>query len=96
MLINDSEKTARLVRLSTRQVKLNGSISAALGLEMIAHIRELETKNKQLRAALKSIADQTKCQCYHSDTGNKYERHSSYCYWYIHEEALEALEVKDE
>ncbi len=48
----------------------------------------------KLQAALQSIAAQTKCHCYHSDTGNKYECHSADCNWYIREEALEALEVK--
>jgi hypothetical protein len=49
----DSEKTARYVRLSVMQVKLNGGISASLGLEMIEYIRTLETENKRLLASTK-------------------------------------------
>ncbi len=40
--MTDSETTARFVRLSTMQVELNGSVGAALGLEMIEYIRKLE------------------------------------------------------
>lgn len=42
MEAGDSKVVARFVRLSTMQVKMNGSVSAALGLEMIARIRALE------------------------------------------------------
>ena len=48
----------------------------------------------KLRDALQSIADQTKCHCYHSEPGCTYERHSAGCYHYIREEALEALEAE--
>lgn len=41
----DSDRLARFVRLSTMQVHLNGSVSAALALEMIAYIRELEKRH---------------------------------------------------
>ena len=38
----DSKAIARFVRLSTMQVHLNGSVSAALALEMITRLRSLE------------------------------------------------------
>ena len=45
MAAGDSKVIARFVRLSTMQVHLNGSVSAALVLEMIAHMRELEKRH---------------------------------------------------
>lgn len=42
MATGDSKAIARFVRLSTMQVKLNGGVSAALCLEMIARLRCLE------------------------------------------------------
>ena len=38
----DSSALARFVRLSKMQVALNGSVSAALSLEMIGRLRRLE------------------------------------------------------
>ena len=58
-------------------------------------VRELLGEVEQLQGALQSIADQTKCRCYKTEPGNTYPRHSSDCYWYIREEALEALEEKE-
>lgn len=42
MAAGDSKAIARFIRLSTMQVKLNGGVSAALCLEMIARLRCLE------------------------------------------------------
>lgn len=39
---DDSKALARIVRLAKTQVALNGSISAALGLEMVFRLRVLE------------------------------------------------------
>lgn len=41
----DSDKLKYFVRLSTSQVKANGTVSASLSLEMIEYIRHLERKN---------------------------------------------------
>lgn len=46
----DSNALARFVRLAKMQVALNGSISAALGIEMVGRLRLLER-------ALTEIAD---------------------------------------
>lgn len=45
----DSETVARFVRLSTTQVKMNGGISASIGLEMIGYMRMLEREYDYLK-----------------------------------------------
>lgn len=42
MATGDSKAIARFVRLSTMQIEMNGGVSAALCLEMIARLRALE------------------------------------------------------
>ena len=47
----DSDKLKYFVRLSTLQVKVNGTVSASLALEMIEYIRQLEAISQEVNPA---------------------------------------------
>jgi hypothetical protein len=48
----DSPELKRLCEQSAREVKLVGCVSAAISLEMVAHMRQLEIKHRTLIAEL--------------------------------------------